>query len=218
LGFLQGIGVHAAGEHLARGRLHGVVGARQAGDRVEQDDHVALVFDQALGLLDHHFGDLDVARGRLVEGRGDDFAAHRAQHFGDFLGALVDQQDDQRDVGMVGGDGVGDVLHHHRLAALRAGDQQAALALADRGDHVDDAAGDVLFALDVALEQHVLGGVQRRQVLEQDLVLGGLRRLAIDLVDLDQGEVALAFLGERISPSMVSPERRLKRRTWLGLM
>jgi hypothetical protein len=41
----------------------------------------------------------------------------------------------------------------------------------------------------------VLGRVQRRQVLEQDLVLGGLRRLAIDAVDLDQGEVALAFLG-----------------------
>jgi hypothetical protein len=56
-------------------------------------------------------------------------------------------------------------------------------------------AGDVLFALDVAFEQHVLGGVQRRQVLEQDLVLRGLRRLAIDAVDLDQGEVALAFLG-----------------------
>jgi hypothetical protein len=55
--------------------------------------------------------------------------------------------------------------------------------------------GDVLFAPDFAFEQHVLGGVQRRQVLEQDLVLGGLGRFAVDLVDLDQGEVTLAFLG-----------------------
>jgi hypothetical protein len=54
------------------------------------------VLDQALGLLDHHFGDLHVARGRLVEGRGDDLALHRALHVGDFLGALVDQQHDQR--------------------------------------------------------------------------------------------------------------------------
>jgi hypothetical protein len=49
--------------------------------------------------------------------------------------------------------------------------------------------------LDFALQQHVHRRVQRRQVLEQDLVLGGFRRLAIDLVHLDQGEVALAFLG-----------------------
>jgi len=41
----------------------------------------------------------------------------------------------------------------------------------------------------------VFVGVQRREVLEQDLVLGGLRRVGIDLVDLDEREVALAVLG-----------------------
>src|SRR5258708_2317492 len=49
LGALQRVGVHAAGEHLAGGGHHGVVGARQARDRVEQDHHVRLVLDQALG-------------------------------------------------------------------------------------------------------------------------------------------------------------------------
>ena len=39
-----------------------------------------------------------------------------------------------------------------------------------------------------------LVGEERRQVLEQDLVLRVLRRLAVDLVDLDQREVALAVL------------------------
>jgi len=58
LGALQRVGVDAAGQHLARGRHHGVVGAAQAGDGVQQDDHIALVLDQALGLFDHHFGDL----------------------------------------------------------------------------------------------------------------------------------------------------------------
>src|SRR2546426_1167884 len=71
----------------------------------------------------------------------------------------------------------------------------AALALADRGDDVDDAAGDVFLALHVALELEALVRVQRREVLEQDLVLGSLRRVGVDLVDLHQREVALAVLG-----------------------
>ena len=87
-----------------------------------------------------------------------------------------------------------DVLQHHRLAGLRRRDEQAALALADRRDDVDDAAGDVLLGLDVALEHHRLVGEERRQVLEEDLVLRVLGRLAVDLVDLDQREVALAVL------------------------
>jgi hypothetical protein len=62
-------------------------------------------------------------------------------------------------------------------------------------DNVDDAPGDVFFGLDFAFEFEVLSGVIGRQVLEQDFVLGGLRRLAVDLVDLDQCEIALAILG-----------------------
>jgi hypothetical protein len=57
---------------------------------VEEDHHVALVLDQALGLLDHHVGDLHVPRRRLVEGRGDDLGAahaHGALHLRDFLRA-----------------------------------------------------------------------------------------------------------------------------------
>jgi len=70
---------------------HGVVGAREPGDRIEQDHNVALVLDQALGLLDHHLGDLDVARRRLVKGGRHHLALHRALHVGHFLGPLVDQ-------------------------------------------------------------------------------------------------------------------------------
>jgi len=59
--------------------------------------------------------------------------------------------------------------------------------------------------------------VQRREVLEQDLVLRGLGRVGVDLVDLDQREVALAVFGVRISPSIESPVCRLKRRICEGL-
>jgi hypothetical protein len=55
---LQCVGVHTAGQNLARGWNHGVEGTPQTRDRVEQDDDVALVLHQALGLFDDHFGDL----------------------------------------------------------------------------------------------------------------------------------------------------------------
>ncbi len=141
---LQGVAVHAARQHLARRRHDGVVGARQARDRVEQDDDVLLVLDEALGLLDHHLGHLHVALRRFVEGGRDDLAAHRALHVGDFFGPLVDEQHDQVDLGVVLGDAVGDVLQQHRLAGARRRDDQAALALADRRQQVDDAARQVV--------------------------------------------------------------------------
>src|SRR5258708_10393487 len=40
---LQRIGVDAAGQHFAGGGDHGVVGAPETGDRIEQDHHVATV-------------------------------------------------------------------------------------------------------------------------------------------------------------------------------
>ena len=64
---------------------------------VEQDHDVAPVLDQALGLLDHHLGDLHVAGRRLVEGRADHLAFDRALHVGDLFGPLVDEQHDEHD-------------------------------------------------------------------------------------------------------------------------
>ena len=192
---LQRIGINAASEHLARARQHVVVGAGQSRDAVEQDHNVLLQLHQALGALDHHLGDLHVARRGLVEGGTDDLAAHAAHHLGDFLGTLIDEQHDEVDLGVVGDQRVGDVLHHHRLAGLGLCHQQRTLALADGRDEVDDAAGDVLFSLDVALEFEGRCRKQRRQVLEHDLVFALLGREAVDTVDLHEREVALAVLG-----------------------
>jgi len=68
-GALQCVGIDAAGEDFAAWRNDCVVGAGKAGNRIEQDDHVALVLDQSLCFFDHHFRDLHVAGGGLVEGR-----------------------------------------------------------------------------------------------------------------------------------------------------
>ncbi len=53
-------------------------------------------------------------------------------------GPLVDEQHDQLDLGVVALDRRGDRLHHGRLAGLRRRHDDAALALADRRDEVDD--------------------------------------------------------------------------------
>ena len=116
---------------------------------------------------------------------------HRALHVGDLFGPLVDEQHDQVDLGVVGGDAVGDVLQQHRLAGARRRDDQAALPLADRHHQVEDARRQVVA---VGLERDALLRVERRQVLEEDLLARPLGRLEVDRLDLDQREVALAFL------------------------
>ena len=79
-----------------------VVGAGQTGDRVEQDHDIVAVLGEPLGFLENHVGDLHVTLGRLVEGGRDDLALDRATHVGDLFRPLVDEQDDQLDIGMVG--------------------------------------------------------------------------------------------------------------------
>ena len=62
------------------------------------------VLDQALDAVEHELGDLDVVLGRLVEGASDDLALDRALHVGDLFRTLVDEQHDEVDLGVVGGD------------------------------------------------------------------------------------------------------------------
>src|SRR5206468_12581840 len=49
-GPLKGVGVKASGEHAAAGWRNRVVGAGQARDRIEQDDHVFAVLHAPFGL------------------------------------------------------------------------------------------------------------------------------------------------------------------------
>ena len=107
LGFLQGVGLDAAAEHLAGGWLDGVVGARQAGDGVEDYHHVVAALGEAFGLLEDYVGDAHVAVGGLVEGGGYDLGLDGALHVGDLLGALVDEEHHEVDLGVVVGYGVG---------------------------------------------------------------------------------------------------------------
>src|SRR5439155_547086 len=76
---------------------------------------------------------------------------------------LVDQDHHQVALGVVPRDRVGDGLQHHRLAGLGRRDDQAALALADRRDQVDDPRRQLR---PLGLQPQPVLGVQRRQLGE----------------------------------------------------
>src|SRR6476646_2593510 len=180
---VQRAGVHATGQDPAARRGGEVVGAAQTRDRVEQHDHVVAHLDQALGALDRQLGDRGVVLGRTVEGGGDDLTLDRALHVGDLLGALVHQDDHEVRLGVVGRDRVGDGLQDHRLARLGRADDEAALALADRRDEVDEPRGQ---HGGLGLQAQALLGVQRGELAE----LGAGARLLgghpVDRVQADQ--------------------------------
>jgi hypothetical protein len=175
------------------------------------------VLDEALGLLDDHLGHLDVARGWLVERGRDDLPLDRPLHVGDLFGPLVptgnNEQHDQVHLGVVRRDAVRDVLEQHRLAGSRRCDDEAARPLADRRHQVHDARRQVVGR---RLEVDPLLGVERRQVLEEDLLARLLRRLEVDRLDLDEREVASPSFGGRICPDTVSPVCRSNFRIWDG--
>ena len=148
------------------------------------------MLDQSLGFFDHHLGDLHVTRGRFIERGTDYFAPHRTLHVGDFFGTLVDQQNDQRNFGVIGGDRIRDVLQQHRFAGAGRRDDQAALAFSDRRDEIHHAAREIVprcFQFEAPVR------IERGQVIEENLVARFLRRFKVDGVDFNQRKVALAF-------------------------
>ena len=92
---------------------------------------------------------------------------------------------------MVLRDRLRDALQQHRLAGPRRRDDQAALPLADRRHQVEHAAGQCVRR---GLEDEAFLRIQRREVLEEQLVARQVGRLEVDRLDLDQREVALPFL------------------------
>ena len=69
-------------------------------------------------------------------------------------------------------------------------DDEAALSLADRRHQVHDAAGEQLRR---RFEHEPFLRIERRQVLEEQLLAGLVRSLEVDRLDLDEGKVPLAL-------------------------
>ena len=132
----------------------------------------------------------------LVKGRGDDLGIDARGHVGDFLGTLVDEQDDHVDLGVIGGDGVGDILQQHRLTRLGLRYDEAALSLTDGGEEVDDTHSRLVLDCGAIAcsEVELLLWEDGRQVVKGYAVthLGGCT--AVDTGDLVEGEVLVPLL------------------------
>ena len=140
LGAMKSIGIHAAREHTAGSGHDVVVGAGQTGDGVKQNYDVLLAFGQTFGFFDHHFGDLHVTGGRFIKGTGHHFALNSALHFSHFFRTFVNEQHKKDTVGVIGGNGVSNMLHQNRFTTLRRSNDQSTLTFTDRGNHIDDTA------------------------------------------------------------------------------
>ncbi len=147
---------------------------------------------QTLGLVDDHLRHLHMPGGGLVEGGRDHLATHVALHVRHFLGALVDQKDNEDNLRVILGHRVGDVLQQDGLARLGRGDNQTALTEPDGVEEVDDAGGHLRA---VVLQHQLPGRVEGGQVVEENPLpgLGAGRVDEVDPVHLLQGEEALAF-------------------------
>ncbi len=187
----QRLGIDAAGHDAAFVRLQVVVAARKAGDGIEQDDDVLAELDEALGAVAHQLGELGVALRAFVEGGGADLAAgERAFEVGDLLRALIDEQQDECGLRRIDADGLGDLLEHDRLARARRGDDEAALAAAERRDEIDGARGD---RAGLGILQHdALGGMERGELFELGGLLPLVGRDALDVQDAVDGHETLA--------------------------
>src|ERR1035437_7784255 len=194
LRWVQGTRVDATGHDPAGRGLGQVVGPGQSGDAVENDHDVPAHFHQPLRPLDGQFSHRGVLVGRTIEGGGNHFALDRTTHVGDLFGALVHQKDHEVHVGVVGFDGLGDVLHPRRLAGLRRRDDQSPLTLADWRKQIDDPRRHVLL-IARRLEVETLIREEGGQVLKPGAVAGLFRIEPGDHVDTQQRRELLGVSG-----------------------
>ena len=148
-------------------------------------------FHHALGFFQDDVGNLDVAFRRLVEGGGNNFRPHAARHVGHLFRAFVYQKDDEIYFGMVGGNGIGNFLQKDRLTGFGLCYNQAALPLADGGEYVHYAGGQG--GCPIARDVELLVGEKRSQMVEGDAVAHSVRRLAVDFLHFNQGEIFFSF-------------------------
>ena len=102
------------------------------------------------------------------------------------------QKDDQHHLRVILCDRVRDLLEQNRFPGARRRDDEPALPFSDRRQEVHDPRRHVIAA---ELEPQLLLGIERREVVEKNLVLGDFGALEIDRLHPKQGEVPLPVLG-----------------------
>src|SRR5512143_393051 len=92
---------------------------------------------------------------------------------------------------MVLQNGTGDGLKQHRLTGTRRRDDETTLSFADRRGEIHDT-GAIFFTIELKIESFFR--IERGKVVEENLVPSNFRVFIVDLFDLEQREIALAFL------------------------
>ena len=110
---MKGRGIETA-RKCTSARCHGkVVCAGKTRDTVKQHHNILLMLYETLCALDDHLGNTLMILGKLIEGGVDDLHVRSFNGFldiGYFLGTLIDQKDDQMDLGIVQLNGLGHFL------------------------------------------------------------------------------------------------------------
>ena len=188
LGGIKGHRVDASGEGATAGRQGQVIGTGEAGNAIEQDDHIHAILHQPLCPLQSEVRHLGMGLHRFIESRADHVPSHRALHIGDLLGALPDEADHDMYIIVVGSNAISDMLEHHCLARLGRGDDQPALSATDGSDKIEKASGEI-----------ILGGLQIDEPVGKDwckgIEMGTVSRLfGVDAVHRLDAEQAVVFL------------------------
>ena len=86
---MKRIRVYSAGKDLPAWGDYCIVCPGKAGNAVQKDHDIPPVLHKALGLLNHHLGNLNVAGSGLIKSGTHYLTVHGALHIRDFLGSLV---------------------------------------------------------------------------------------------------------------------------------
>lgn len=183
----RGVDTTAQGASAGPGRV--VVGPAQPGEGVEQDHDVPALLDEPLGAFHGEVRERDVLLRGPVERGGVHLAPDGTAHVRDLFRAFVQEDHHQVALGVVDGDGRGELLQQHGLPGLRRSDDQSALPLTDGGHQIDDARGRTAVR---GLQAQALPGVQRSEVAEVRTAPELPHRTAVDRVGMGQGAGALA--------------------------
>ena len=119
---------------------------------------------------------------------------------------------------MIDRDAFGDRVQQRRLAGARRRDDQRALAVADRRDEIDRAAGQLGAALrrTSRLEIQLPLGIRRGQRVELGAAQRALRAAAVDRRDLDQRGAAARIAARRAGDQVALSQCRTGGRGWAG--
>jgi hypothetical protein len=154
------------------------------------------VLDQALGLFDHHFGDLDVALRGFVEGRGHHFALHAERCMSVTSSGRSSISRTSRNTS-----GWLSVIALAMFCSITVLPTRGGATISVRwplpcGETMSMTRADLSFCGRIGgIERQLRFRIQRRQVVEIDAVAHRFGIVEIHRIELEQREIALAILG-----------------------